>query len=113
MGGDGRSHGRRMDRAGSFRKESPASQFRRVGEYIATDAAKNGQWFAEVERRRKEKRAFELYEQFLTPIERGYRQAREARKQGGSGTGGFEWYLEQAMQARAAEAQVRDARVAR
>ena len=80
MGDDGRSYGRRMDRAGSFRKKLPASQFRRVSEYFAADAAKNEQWFAEVKRRRKEKRDFELHEQELTAIERGYRQERETRK---------------------------------
>ena len=105
----GRSHGRRADWAGSFRKESPASQPRRVSDFLAADVAKNKQLFAEVERRGKEKRAFELYEQELTPIERGNRQEQEARKR--DGTGGFDWSLDKAMKRRAAE-NVRAARVA-
>ena len=85
-------HGRRTDRAGSSRKEPPASQPWRAAEIFVADTAvvKNSrQMYAETMRRRKEKRAFELYENELTPIERGYRQEREARKQ--NGTGGFEW----------------------
>ena len=109
MSGYGRSHGRRTDRAGSFRKEPPASQSRSPTELLAVDMAKNKQQFAEANRRRREERAFKLYEQEHTPIERGCRQERLVRKL--NGTGGFERYLDQAMQKKAAEAQVRAARV--